>query len=83
MYIQSDGDLAMLVLNNNEKIYEIKPLKDFEEELKDFGFIRINRSVVVNRKYVSEVDTKVRKRNLYIGEIEFKIAKSRLKYFRD
>ena len=83
MYLQCDGDLTTIYLDNEEKVYEIKTLKEFEEELCDKAFFRINYNTIVNGKYITEMDTKINKRMVCLGKIVLKISKNRLKNFKN
>lgn len=82
MYIQCDGDLAMLFLNDRSKVAEIKTLKEFEEELSDMGFIRVSRNTIVNCKYITKVNTNHNKRIVYLGGIVFNISRRRLTFLK-
>jgi two-component system LytT family response regulator len=61
--ITSDSYLSIVNFINNEKpITVVKLLKAFEEDLSDYGFIRISRDKIVNKLHVVSIeDSKNRK----------------------
>jgi DNA-binding LytR/AlgR family response regulator len=81
LYIQCEDHLSNIFLNTGEKIPEIQTLCKFEEELSALGFFRIRNNIIINGNYITELDTKINKRTVKLGEIAFIIAKSRLKLF--
>jgi len=60
MYISCDGYLSTLHLHKNSEgnISVSKLLKNFEHELADYGFSRVNRCTLVNLKHVKYYDCK-------------------------
>jgi two-component system LytT family response regulator len=82
MFIQCDGELSTIFLNDQSKVDEIKTLKEFEDDLSDKGFIRINRNTIINGKYITMVNTNYSKRVVYLGKIELSISKRRLILFK-
>ena len=78
MYIQSEGGLATIFLNDESSVEEIKTLKEFEKDLFDAGFVRINRNTIINCRYITNVDTNYAKRVVYLGKIALKISKRHL-----
>ena len=81
MYIKCKDYLSTIFLNNGIKIHEVKTLREFEKELSELGFFRIRDNTIINVNYITEVDTKIHKRTVKLGEIDFIVAKSRLKSF--
>jgi DNA-binding LytR/AlgR family response regulator len=75
--------LSTLFLKNGKKIHDIKPLREFEERLFDLGFFRIRSNTIINGDYITEMDTRMNKRIIKLEEIDFIVARSRLKSFRD
>lgn len=47
-FIECHSYVSIIHTDDNKKVTVSKLLKTFEEELSDFGFIRINRGVLVN-----------------------------------
>ena len=82
MYIQCHGSLATIFLNDKTKVDEIKTLKAFEEDLCGMGFVRICRNTIINKKYISKIDTNQGKGIVCLGEIVLKISRRRLEVFR-
>jgi DNA-binding LytR/AlgR family response regulator len=82
IYIQCNGELATIFLNDKSKAVEIKTIKSYEKELGEMGFIRISRNTIVNGKYITELDTNNAKRNLFLGEIVLKISKRRINFIK-
>lgn len=56
LYIQANGVYSTFVCNNNQKYSIRKPLKDWEDELKEYGFCCPHRSYIVNFQHVETVD---------------------------
>jgi len=79
LYILCEGDFSTLFLNNHTRVHEIKPLKAYEEELCDMGFIRISRNTLINGKYITKIINNSGKRMVYLGDdIVLHISKRRL-----
>lgn len=53
MYVESDGNYSKITKENKEALFISKPLKEMEEMLKAYHFIRIHHSYVVNPNYIS------------------------------
>ena len=83
VYIHREGYLTTIYLNTGVKVYEIKSLCAFEKELFEMGFFRIRDNTIINGNYITEVDTKIHKRTVKLGAIEFTVSKRRLKSFND
>ncbi len=45
---ESDGNYTMIFLNNQKKILISKTLKEYDELLKEYGFIRVHKSHLIN-----------------------------------
>jgi len=78
MYIRSEGGLAVIFLNDESNVEEIKTLKEFEEDLSNTGFVRISRNTIINGRYITKADTNYDKRVVYLGKIALKISKRHL-----
>lgn len=63
IYIEASDNYSTLFLENDQLVIT-KNLKHFEEILPGSIFIRVNRSVIVNSKFISGFETK----NLFLGE---------------
>jgi two-component system LytT family response regulator len=49
---ESNNNYTTFFLSNNEKIIVSRPIYEYEEILKDYGFIRTHQSHLVNKKYI-------------------------------
>ena len=56
VHCESDNNYTTLFLNDKQKIIISKSLKEFENLLKEFGFIRVHRSNLININYISRFD---------------------------
>ena len=79
MFIQCDGDLSTMYLDDYSKIGEIKTLKEFEDDLSDKGFIRISRNTMINCKFITKVKTNQGNRIIELGEIKFSVSRRKFK----
>ena len=82
LYLQCEGNYTMIFLKDSNKILELKPLKEFQKELSNFGFVRINNNTLVNGKFISEIFTENSKNFIKIDEITLKISRRRLKILK-
>jgi len=57
LYIQCHGELSTIFLNDSSYLMEIRPIRAFEEDFSNMGFIRISRNTLVNGKYLTKLDT--------------------------
>lgn len=53
---KSEKNYTYFYFNNREKIVVSKTLKDYEEMLGDFGFMRVHRSHLINLKYIDRFE---------------------------
>ena len=60
-YIVCDGGICDIFLYNGEKYIKLKLLKEFEEELHGYGFIRIHHNTLLNHKYIRSINNKTHK----------------------
>lgn len=58
IHIAADSNYSVFYLQNNDKITVSKVLKEYEEILPDYQFIRIHKSSIVNLNYVKEYNSK-------------------------
>jgi len=75
-HITCDGYVSIIHLINGLKYPVARLLKHFEEELAEYGFLRVNRHTLVNIRYVD--DTKISERILRIGETIITVSKRKL-----
>ena len=78
LYIKVIGANSELVLCSGEKIVVFSILKNIYEELRNYDFMRINRAVVINLRFVDYVERKTKKCVLFCKDtkIEFPISRS-------
>ncbi|MES2418771.1 MAG: LytTR family DNA-binding domain-containing protein [Bacteroidota bacterium] len=55
--LQADSNYTVIHLKNMQKLVISKTLKDFEDLLDDYQFVRIHKSYIVNLNYISEYST--------------------------
>jgi DNA-binding LytR/AlgR family response regulator len=63
-YIRCDSYLSSVYFNDGSFITCSKLLREFEEELSDFYFIRINHNTLINFKYFNGIVQQEKKRTL-------------------
>lgn len=56
LYCQADGPYTTFFLDNNEKIIISKTIKEYDELLQPFGFIRTHQSYIVNKNFVKKFE---------------------------
>ena len=82
MYITCEDKISTMFLDNGEKVVMIKSLDAFEELLSNNKFFRIRDNAIINGNYITEADTRIKKRTVKIGKNELIVAKDRLKAFK-
>lgn len=53
LFAKSDNNYTSFLLTNNKSILVSKPLKSFEEKLKNYQFFRVHQSFLINLNYIS------------------------------
>lgn len=71
VYVESDRNYMTYFLDSGKKIIERTTLKQLQEKLKPYGFIKINRSQIIQ---LSKVDS-IEKHQVRIGKFLFKASK--------
>lgn len=57
IYIESDGKYQTLHLNNSKEVLRVRQnMNDFDNELSNFGFIRIHKCYLVNSEFISVIN---------------------------
>jgi len=80
MYCEAEGTYTKLFLSDGEWYYSTYNLGKVENLIKDFFFIRINRSVVINLRKVKVINKKDETCILEDGlEAKFKITKKKIR----
>jgi len=80
-YIRCDSYLSTVCLNDGSFITCSKLLKEFEEILADFYFIRINHNTLVNFKYFDGIFQEGKKRTILLVDGS-KFQVSRRKWYK-
>lgn len=75
-----EGYITKILTTNFRTFKVAKILKKFEEELKDFGFIRANHNTIVNAKHIHTIHGTKKRKLILINDIEVTI--SRRKYYQ-
>lgn len=80
VYCEADGNYTHIYLNSGKKEHINQQLGKIEETLNNPQFVRTNRSVLINKDYISSFDRKTRKIKLVnvLEEMEFRVNKSQL-----
>lgn len=58
LYCKSDNSYTSIHISNHEPIVVSHKIKDFENQLSGFGFIRPHRSFLVNLAHIQKIDKK-------------------------
>jgi DNA-binding LytR/AlgR family response regulator len=91
IYLQCEGNYTTIYLLEKDHVVppcERKTLKDFKNKLEKYGFQRINRNTIINRRYIVEIKIEQKKRFVVLRntkgkqEIEKNITKSWWKFFK-
>ncbi|MCL5130049.1 LytTR family DNA-binding domain-containing protein [Algibacter sp. L4_22] len=78
LYAKSDNNYTSFLLTNDKSILVSKPLKSFDEKLKNYNFFRVHQSFLINLNYI----TSFNKRNEEVilnGNHSIPVAQSRKK----
>jgi len=81
-HLQCDGHLTTIHTINNESFTVSKLLKNFEEELLIFGFVRVNRATIINMLYVAQYIGGCKRVVKFLNNIEISISRRKVFYFR-
>ena len=81
LYVDADGNYSKIYLSNNTQEIVTQSLGQMEEELPPTNFFRINRSIIINIKYLTRVNRRNRTCVISFGEknIEFPIPAEQIK----
>lgn len=56
IFCESDGCYTRIYTNNGEKILISKPLKEYDELLRDAGFFRVHKSYLINLRHIKRFE---------------------------
>jgi two-component system LytT family response regulator len=71
IYLEAEGNYSTIFLANGKDETLTLSLGLIEEELSAKDFLRVNRSVIINLKYLSRVNRRNRTCHLLVGEKEY------------
>jgi two-component system, LytTR family, response regulator len=81
LFIQSINYYSKIVLINKREIISTRHLKEFEDQLKVFGFYRIHNSFMINIRYIKGISHKEGYEVTLVDEIKLKISRRRKEEF--
>lgn len=58
--VEAEGDYTAIYLDGAERVMMLRSLKSYEEELDEKRFVRLHRSLIVNRERIESVQIKSR-----------------------
>jgi two-component system LytT family response regulator len=81
VYLSAEGNYTSIFLSNGKEETITQNLGQIEEELSPKNFFRINRSVIINLKYIARVNRRSKMCHLSVGktELEFFISPDQIK----
>ncbi len=82
-HIICEGYLSRIYSLNFDIINVSKLLKSFEEELSEFGFVRANRSTLVNLYHVKEYISGSNRTLVLVNDTKINISRRRVFLFRN
>jgi two-component system LytT family response regulator len=83
LYLQCEGYLTTIYFVNKNSIDIAKLLKYFEDELAEFGFLRVNHNTLINMRYVNHLKTSKAQRVVYIEETEITISRRKFHLLKE
>lgn len=73
-YVEADGNYSIIALANGETEDIYERLGEIEKKLTDKSFIRLGKSVIVNREYIRQIDSKHSCLKLITPQSSFTVA---------
>ena len=83
LYFQCEGYLTTIYLVNKTSINVSKLLKEFEDELTKFGFLRVNHHTLINVRYINHLKIWKQQRVIFINDIEIKISRRKFHLLKE
>lgn len=74
-YLQCDGYITSIHLENDEIVVISKLLKHFEKELSVIDFKRVNRSTLVNLKHVTSIHSENGQKMIKVKDATIKVSR--------
>ena len=81
-YLECDGYITTIYLINHEKIDVSKLLKQFENELTEYGFIRANHKSIVNPRFITGILATNCGKIIQINNSEIKVSRRKAFLFK-
>jgi two-component system LytT family response regulator len=85
MYIEADSNYCKVNLEDGKSIFHSKTLARYQEELENYGFLRVHQSYLINARRVVSIDKKQGIINL-TNNVKVRFSNSRkstvMQYFR-
>ena len=83
LYLQCEGYLTTIYLVNKTSVAIAKLLKDFEDELTQFGFLRVNHYTLINVRHINTLKICKQQRVVFINDVEIKISRRKLHLLKE
>jgi two-component system LytT family response regulator len=78
-----DSYITTVFCKQNSPISVSKLLKEFEEELSDYGFLRVNNNTIVNIRYIKTIITTPQRELTLTNNEKVKISRRKICYFKE
>ena len=83
LYIECVGYLSTLFLIEGKLFCVSKLLKEYEKNLSEYSFLRVNYYTLVNPKHISDIiTTKEGQKRIKVGEKEIDVSRRRAYLFK-
>ena len=83
LYLQCEGYLTTIYLVNKTSIDVAKLLKQFEEELDQYGFLRVNHHTLINARQINTLRICKQQRVIFINDVEIKISRRKFHLLKE
>jgi len=83
LFLQCDGYLTTIYLIDKKNVRVSKLLKDFEEELCIYGFLRVNHNTLINTQHISNLQINKHKKTIHIKDVEIQISRRKFNFLKD
>jgi len=77
LYIRCDGYLSTIFPVEDKSICVAKSLREHEEELSEYGFLRVNYNTLVNPKHIHDIEIIKGRKHIKVGKQEINVSKRR------
>lgn len=81
-HLTCEAYLTTIHTIKGKQITVTKLLKEFEKELVDFGFFRVNRNTLINMKYIASMKTRNKPSIELLNNCEIFVSCRRLSQFK-